>query len=178
MRSSDKNPNENPNALARLMDRLRKRLSFMVRRAVISLVNDDNAVQVLQLKFFEGECRNGIERLQEYGFSSVPPVEGQVLAACVDGECGHYVVIASDDRRYRPRKKGPGDVIIYTKANRKGDADTEHHIYLDAETREIVIRGKNIKLVADEDIDMIAGGDINLKAMGEMDAEAEGIFLN
>lgn len=168
----------NSNILSRLLDRIRKRISLMVRRAVISLVIDDNQVQVMQLKFYDKECRNEIERLQEYGFSSVPPVEGQALAVCVDGECGHYVVIATDDRRYRPRKKRPGDIMIYTMANRKDDADTEHHIFLEAETRMVVIRGKNIRLEADEDIEMSAGGEIRQTAGGNVLVNGAQIHLN
>jgi phage baseplate assembly protein V len=143
----------------------------MLRRAIMSLIIDDNPVQVVQLKLFQGECRQGMERMQEYGYTSVPLADGQALAVFVDGECAHGVVVATDDRRYRPRGKNPGDVTLYTFRNAEGDA---HHIYLDATTRDLVLRAKTIRIVADENIEMSAGKDINLVAGGEITRKAEG----
>lgn len=139
--------------LMRLLDPIRRRIALMVRRAVIDIVNDENPVQVMKLAMFKGECRKGVERLQEYGLSTVPLPGGQVLAVCVDGECGHEVVVATDDRCYRPRKKAPGDVMLYTHVNRKDDADTEHHIYLQPETRTTTARSKVFVIDADDMIE-------------------------
>ncbi len=138
---------------ARMLEPLRRRVALMVRRAVISLVKDDNPVQVMQLKFFKTECRDGIERLQEYGFSSVPLPGGQALSVSVDGECGHDVVVATDDRRYRPRKQNPGDVMLYTASNRKDDADTENHVCLANESRALRTRSKTVVIDADETLE-------------------------
>ena len=154
-----------PSILSRLLAPLRRRIALMVRRAVIDLVNDDNPVQAMQLRLYKGEIRQGVERIQEYGFSSVPLPEGQAVAVCVDGEAGHELVIATDDRRWRPRKKNPGDVTLYTDKNAEGDA---HHVYIGAADRHVNIRGNTIRLDADEDITLVCRGTINLKADGDI----------
>ena len=165
-------------ALARMLEPLRRRVSLIVRRALINLVDDDNPVQVVQLKLFKNECRDGVERLQEYGLSSVPLKGGQALVVSVDGECAHGVIVATDDRRYRPTKLEPGDVMLYTFANKKGEADTEHHIVLRAKTRGVEVRGKTITLDADENIELKAGGKIIATAKGDVDVNGANIHLN
>lgn len=173
--------------LARLLLPLRQRIALMVRRALIDIVTDKNPVQAMQLNMFEGEVRHGVERMQEYGYSSVPPKGGQALVVFEDGECAHGVVVATDDRRYRPVNLKDGDLMLYTEANKaEGGGDTEHHIYFDKEKRAIVIRAKTIRAIADEDIDLIAGrnvaiaagGDIDIIAGGNIDEDASRIDLN
>lgn len=150
-------------SLHRLLEPIRRRIALMFRRAVASLVKDENPVQIMQLKMFRGECRSQVERIQEYGFSSVPMPGAQAVAACVDGECGHELVIATDDRRYRPRKKAPGSLMLYTCANKNPDAkdakdgedaDTEHHLYFDPETRLMRIRAKDVVIDVDESMEI------------------------
>lgn len=159
----------NLDILPRLFEPIRRRIALMIRRAVIDIVNDDNPVQTMQLKCFRNECRQGVERIQEYGYSSVPPAGGQAVMACVDGECGHELVIATDDRRYRPRERKSGDVMIYTATNRKDGADTEHHILLEAEPRFIGARAKNIVIDADESIELRTAGGKNFIRIGPED---------
>ena len=149
-------------SLLRLLEPLRRRIALMIRRALIDLVNDDHAVQVLQLKVYRDELRQGVERLQEYGFSSVPLPGGQAVLAAVDGEAGHCLVIGTDDRRHRPRKLKPGDVMLYTSRNRVGEEDSEHHVYFEAATRTVRVRADKIRLSADDNgVEIDAGaGDV------------------
>jgi phage baseplate assembly protein V len=152
--------NDSSSFFARLLEPLRHRIALMVRRAVISLVNDGNPVQTVQLKLYRDECRNGVERVQEYGTTSVPLPDCQAVAICVDGECGHGLVIAADDRRYRPMGLNPGDLMHYTKANLDGG----HHIYYDAANRLIRIKARKIVMEADEGIDIDGGnGEVRVK---------------
>jgi phage baseplate assembly protein V len=146
------------NALSRLLDPIRRRIALMIRRCVIDLVNDQNPVQTVQLKMFRDEIRQGVERPQQYGFSSVPLPGCQAVAMAVDGECGHELVLSADDRRYRPRNLAPGDVMLYTKNN----PDAAHHIHFDAATRTVTIRARAIRIEADEGIDIKAGANVNI----------------
>ncbi|MDR1519740.1 MAG: phage baseplate assembly protein V [Planctomycetota bacterium] len=147
-----------PSFFVRLLEPLRRRVAMLVRRAVIDVVKDENPVQAIQLKLFKNEIRQGVERIQEYGFTSVPLPEGQAVEICVDGEPGHGLVIATDDRRYRPRNLAPGDVMLYTNKN----PEAAHHIHFDAATRTITIRARAIRIEADEGIDIAAGANVNI----------------
>ncbi|GEM_PF-6751014 len=136
--------------LSRLLAPLRNRIILLIRRAVIESVTDDNPVQAAKITLFEGECREGVERMQEYGLSTVPLPKCKAIVLFVGGECAHGVITATDDRDYRPRKQKPGDVMMYTASNRKDDADTENHVCLENENRALRTRSRTVVVDADE----------------------------
>ncbi len=139
------------NAINRMLSHFRLRLSLIARRAIIDEVHDGNPVQTLKLNLYAGESRSQVERLQEYGLSTVPPAGGQALAHFLDGECAHGVVTATDDRRYRPTGHGEGDVILYTCR----DKDGAHHIHLVAADMSIRARGGSLIIHVDGEANVL-----------------------
>ncbi|MEJ1411080.1 MAG: phage baseplate assembly protein V [Candidatus Sedimenticola sp. (ex Thyasira tokunagai)] len=99
--------------MRRLLAPLTRRLRIMVSRAVINLVNDGQGLQELQLTLLAGEEADGVERIQEYGFTSAPKAGAEAVALAVGGSRAHTVVIATDDRRYRIKGLASGEVAIY-----------------------------------------------------------------
>lgn len=93
---------------------MRRRISLMVSRAVIKLVNDQGAVQLNQLLLLKDEIRDDVERFQQYGFTSVPKPGAEALVCFVGGDRQHGVVVATEDRRFRIKNLQPGEVAIYT----------------------------------------------------------------
>ena len=91
-----------------------RRVRLMVSRAVVTLVDDSLRLQGLQVQLLAGEVRDGVERVQQYGFTSrpLPGAEGVFLAA--GGSRDHGLVVAVDDRRYRPRVLAEGECALYT----------------------------------------------------------------
>lgn len=101
-------------AIQKLTGPLQRRVRLMVGRAVIKLVSDAAKVQGLQVSLLEGEVRDGVERFQQYGFSSVPLAGCEAVMVCVGGNRDHGIVIATEDRRYRVVGLPGGAVAIYT----------------------------------------------------------------
>lgn len=109
----------------RLVAPLQRRIMLAIGRAVVRLVDDAQATQELQITLLSGEVRDGVERLAEYGFTSVPLPGAQALALFVGGNRDHGVVVATGDRRYRPTGLEPGESaqhdhqgqLIHIKAN-------------------------------------------------------------
>ena len=139
--------------IERMLAGFRNRLALMARRAIIAAVRaegpvqDQNPIQVVDLSLYAGEKRTGVERIQEYGFSSVPPEGCHAIALFMDGECAHGVVLGTDDRRYRLRNQGEGDSALYTLR----DIEEGHHIRLVAKERAINMRGQSITIIVDGD---------------------------
>lgn len=102
------------NRLAALLKPLRNRVMLMVGRCVLSAVYDNKGIQASQVKLLQDEVRDQVERMQEYGFTSVPIAGAEGLAVFVNGNRDHGVVIATDDRRYRLKGLKNGEVAIYT----------------------------------------------------------------
>lgn len=92
---------------------LTRRISNLLARGAVTLVNAAGKLQTLQVSLLSEEAKDTVEHLEPYGFTSNPLVGAEVLAAFVDGDRSHGVVIVAADRRYRVQNLQPGDVAIY-----------------------------------------------------------------
>lgn len=123
--------------IAKLLAPLSRRLRLVASRAVLSLISDATGMQIVQVKLLDGEVRDGIERVQNYGFTSVPLPGAEAIFLSLGADRDHGIVIAADDRRYRIKGLQGGEVAIYTDEDK---AAADHRI--------IFKRGKEIHLVA------------------------------
>jgi len=87
------------------------RVMMMFARGVLRDVNDANGRQQLQVELLKGELRDGVERMQNYGFTS-HPLGGDVAFAAVGGNREQGIVLVIDDRRYRIPMLA-GEVAMY-----------------------------------------------------------------
>lgn len=99
--------------LRRATKPLEDRLRLMIGRAIVRLVDDATSAQTMQLELLAGETQDAVERLQDYGFTSVPHAGAEALVACTGGLRSHAVAIRVEDRRYRLKGLQTGEVAIY-----------------------------------------------------------------
>jgi len=124
--------------LQKLIQPLRNRVMLMVARGVLRLCNDSGGLQHAQVSLLEGELRDKVERVQDYGFTSVPLPGAEAVTLFVGGNRDHGLIIKVDDRRYRLTGLKGGEVALYTD---EGDS-----IHLQ---RQNIIRVKTKKWVVD-----------------------------
>lgn len=105
--------------LSRWIAPLKNRVANMVARAVVSAVDDAKKIQIVQLDLLEGETRDEIERLQNYGFTSNPRTGAEAAVIFVGGRRDHGLAIAVDDRRYRLKNLESGEVAVYNDTGAK-----------------------------------------------------------
>jgi phage baseplate assembly protein V len=67
----------------------------------------------MQIEILKGEVYSAIERLQEYGFSSVPQAGAEAIVLSLNGDRGHGVVIVAADKRYRLTGLESGEVALH-----------------------------------------------------------------
>lgn len=91
----------------------KRRIQGMVARAVIGLVDDTLKAQGLQLSVLAGEVQDGVERFQDYGYTSVPHPGAEAVVVYVGGLRSHGIVVACEDRRYRLKGLEVGEVALY-----------------------------------------------------------------
>lgn len=101
-------------SLERMIAPLRRRILSMVTRGIIRAVTDSGSIQKLQVSLLADELVDGVDRVQEYGFTSRPIPGGEVVAVFIGGNRDHGVVIASDDRRSRPTDLAEGEAAVYS----------------------------------------------------------------
>ena len=97
----------------RLSRELRRRVMLMVGRAVLTVVNDETGLQLVQVEGLRGEVIDAAERFQIYGLTSHPLPGADALVLSVGGIRQHPVVLI-DDRRHRVKELEEGEVCIYT----------------------------------------------------------------
>jgi len=84
-----------------------------------TLVDDDGELQLVQVTErafgagFADRVLDKVRRVTEFGFSSVPPPEAEVLVIRRGGDRSHSLVIATSHRPSRPRGLQSGDVCVY-----------------------------------------------------------------
>lgn len=100
--------------IGRLHGPLRNRIANLIARSVVTRVNDAPKLQELQLGILADESRDECEHFQTYGFSSIPLPGAEAVALFPNGDRGVALVIAVDDRRYRPKGGQGGESVMYT----------------------------------------------------------------
>ncbi|MCX7061334.1 MAG: phage baseplate assembly protein V [Gammaproteobacteria bacterium] len=102
---------------------LLRRLRALASRASIARVDDGAKLQQVQISVMAGERLDGVQRLQYFGHSAVPPAGSTCLLVSIAGSRTHCIVIGGEHES-RPRDLGEGESQLY---NAAGD-----HIWLKA----------------------------------------------
>lgn len=137
--------------VSKMMAPLARRVRLMISRCVVLGVNDALKLQGLQISLLADEVRDGAERMQQYGFTSHPHPGAEAVAVFPAGNRDHPLVIATDDRRYRPRDLQPGESALYTDE----DVPAQDH-------RVVLRRGKIIELRAGASTIVMGPGGITI----------------
>lgn len=101
-------------AIQKLTEDMRGKVRLMVGRAILAAIGDAGPIQTAQARLLADEMHDDMERVQEYGFTSVPLPGAEAVVVFVGGNRDHGLIVATDDRRYRIKGQQGGEVAIYT----------------------------------------------------------------
>lgn len=90
---------------------MRNLFKNIFRQGELGLLNDATDTQIAQIELLPGEVVGDVERIQNYGFTSLP-TEGGVYAIPMGGKANQLVIIAINDVNTRLRIL-PGEVAVY-----------------------------------------------------------------
>lgn len=91
-----------------------KPMRNFLARGVVALVEAGGKLQGLQMRLTADEVKDGMEHFEPYGFTSNPQPGAEGLAAFINGDRSHGVVICVSDRRFRLQGLESGEVALYT----------------------------------------------------------------
>lgn len=154
-------------SLASLLKPIRRRLQVMVNRAVLKLVDDAGNLQALQIAILADELADDVERVQEYGFTSVPHPGAEGVALAVGGLRDHTIVIATDDRRYRLKGLAGGEVALY---DDQGQTVIIHRDRVEITTPKAVIDATETHITGTLQVDGAATFGSTIDAAGQIDS--------
>lgn len=102
-----------PRTLQKLIAPMARRLTNMLARGKVDIVNAASKMQTIQAKLLTEEIKAGMEHFEPYGFTSHPKRGAEVITAFFDGDRSHGIVICAADRRYRLAGLAEGEVALY-----------------------------------------------------------------
>lgn len=105
--------------ISSLIKPIQRRVMMTVGRAVLRAIDDSASRQTAQIEALKGEVRDAVERMQEYGFTSVPLAGADAAVVFVAGNREQGIIIATEDRRYRLTGLTGGEVAIYDDQGQK-----------------------------------------------------------
>jgi len=94
---------------------LKSRVSNMILKSLLVNVDDSNQIQLVKLSALAGEEADFVERVQNYGFTSVPPKDADAVMVAIGSDRDHPVVIAADSGEFRKKGLQNGEVAVYHK---------------------------------------------------------------
>jgi phage baseplate assembly protein V len=100
-----------------------RQASNMLRRGEISLTS---AAGFVQVQGYDGESFDDVPLWQQYGFTSRPPADSEVLTIHLGGASQEATVIASNNDDHRPSDLADEEVITYGKSITAGQAQVRH----------------------------------------------------
>lgn len=102
------------NFFNRAIDPLRTTLRLIAGKAVVKGVKDSDGIQVVQLSALAEESLDKIPRIQDFGFSSNPPVGSEAIILSLGGSRENVVAIKVDNRDVRIKNLASGETVIFT----------------------------------------------------------------
>ena len=85
-------------------------------RGKLMLINSQEPIQRAQVSALADETLQEIEHLQQFGFTSNPPVGSDAILVPLGGTTSHSVIIATEHASYRIRTLKSGEVAIYNQS--------------------------------------------------------------
>lgn len=97
----------------KVMEPIKRGMQMVVARAVVNLINDGGAMQIVQVSMFADEADEA-EHFQPYGFTSSAPAGSEAVVVCPQGNRDHPIVIVVTDRNTRFAGLATKDAAMYT----------------------------------------------------------------
>lgn len=95
------------------LNRLYRDLRLMVTKALVDSVDDSAVIQRLKLKLLDSEILENVEHIQQYGFTSIPPQDSEIVAVEVGASRDHVLAVASTHSKSRPVGSQVGEVSVW-----------------------------------------------------------------
>ena len=138
-----------------------QKIRLLVARGVLNLLRT-NGLPMMQISLLEGETREEVERVQNYGHSGHPPAGSTLVAVAVGGSRDHLIVVACEHPQYSPDLK-PGESAMYAQFGQLFKMDEQGNVTLKCRDFSIEASG-NVSTQAAGNVEQRAGGALNMSA--------------
>jgi len=159
-------------ALTKWIAPLAQRVQSMITRGLIRTLREEGGLIVLGGALLADEELGNMELFQHFGLASAPPAGGEMVVLCVGGDRNHAIVVATEDRRCRPKGLAEGDVVVYSRADSPGPEEELPEGQAGLHRLELIADGRQINLYADQVV-VRAAGEVRLEGAGKVSLQSE-----
>lgn len=151
----------NLRSLQKILKPYHRRITNLLARGVVRLVDASTLMQSIQLSVLSGELLDNVEHFEPYGFTAHPHAGAEALVASLGGNRSHAVVISIADRKFRLRELAPGEVALYTDEGDRLHFQRGGHVLLQA-SNSVTVDTPNIYFSGNIHVagDVISDGDV------------------
>lgn len=86
----------------------------MMDRGVLDKFDDSGETQSCTVNYGYSGTMEDIERLQDYGLTSIPPIDSQIFYVCLGGSQEYPIVVKVDSPDKRLKLAQPGEVALWS----------------------------------------------------------------
>ncbi|NBB17559.1 phage baseplate assembly protein V [Caulobacter sp. SLTY] len=154
------------------MKRMADGLRMLAGWGAVSLVDDGEGGQLLQLEMLADEVQDDVQRHQDYGFSSHPLAGAEAVTVSLGGTRGRSLAVVVSDRRYRI-DLAAGEVAIHDDLGQRVHLtrdgiliETEKQLSLHTGEKVVVNATGDVEVNTDGKAVVVAGGDATIDAGG------------
>lgn len=159
----------------RLMKPLRAKIDALVVRGVITRVDNQKRGQSVQATGLAGQVLDPVERFEEFGFTSNPPLGTEHVTLCLRGDRSHPIMVGTLRREDRPRECAEGEACIYAVAG--GTVVAIVRVKVDGT---VLVRGDKLQVEGDVEVtgSLLVAGDVSDQSGTAMTMAAMRLIFN
>jgi len=146
------------------IERLWRRVQMMIGRGVVTSVDDEGAVQVMQVRASGLEVADKRVRPQEFGLTSNPPPGSDAALVSVSGDRSSTMVVGVNHQVSRPRGLRPGETKLYSEDGKYVYLTAGGGIVVEAEGQDVVVNNaRNVTWNLSGKLTIVAPGGIDMQ---------------
>lgn len=116
-----------------------RRIQFTIGRGRVTAIDDSGSVQEMQAQLDALETRDGTPRLAEFGFTSNPPADSDVVFVFLAGNRTSGIAIATNHQPSRPTGLQPGESQLYDLWGKSIYLTQDNGIVIDAKNTNVTV---------------------------------------
>lgn len=132
----------------KLLAGVRRKIFLLIGRAILTAVDASKKTTTIQVTGLSGETITGVEKIDEYGFASNPPVDdsSEVVIAFINGNRDQGLALKVHHRDSKPIDLSSGEVRVYDNNDNKITLTAEGIEIVDKNGNEILYTSTGIQL--------------------------------
>lgn len=116
-----------------------RRIQLTIGKGRVTAIDDSGTVQKVQAQLNGFETRDATPRLAEFGFTSNPPANSDVVFVFLAGNRSNGVAIATNHQPSRPTGLQPGEVQVYDLWGKTIYLTQDNGIVIDAKNTNVTV---------------------------------------